>query len=194
MWKKCFFFFFWLCLVREERIWNNVNFIWWHGFEEIMFWSHVLEESCFEEIMFWLHVLEESCFGCMFWRNHVLVACLVTVNCDFILWEFHETFSIITCAGLNLLYGPERANYMMRGGRGRGAEAGACYLCCCCRHPTYSSSSPLPQRHFQSMIVLGSGVLPLPQWSAMSRAETPTIKYSLKFSNYTMHGDKTQKN
>jgi hypothetical protein len=30
------------------------------------------------------------------------------------------------------------------------------------------------------MIVLGSGVLSLLQWSAMSWAETPTVKYSLK--------------
>ncbi len=44
MGKKCFFQ---LCLVREERIWNNVDFI-------------------------WSHVLEKSCFGHMFWRNHEL--------------------------------------------------------------------------------------------------------------------------
>lgn len=65
-------------------------------------------------------------FGRMFWRNHSLVASFVIVNYDFILWEFHETFSIITCAGLNLLYGPERANYMMRG-RGAGGR-GCCLL------------------------------------------------------------------
>ncbi len=135
MWKKCFFL--WLCLVREERIWNNVNFSW----------------------------------------SHVLVACFVTVNYDFILLEFHKTFSIITCVGFNIeLAVWSRESQLHDWGRGLLLVISVVVVVVEPPPPP----PPSPRRHFQSMIVLGSGVLSLLQWSAMSWAETPTVKYSLK--------------
>jgi hypothetical protein len=115
-----------------------------------------------------------------FQRNHVLVACFVTMNCDFILWEFHGTFAIITCAGLNFELGVwSRESQLYDVGGGPGAMAGA-LLSLLLSSLSNILLLPLAQRHFQSMIVLGSAVLPLSQWSALSRAETPNCKIFIK--------------
>lgn len=119
-----------------------------------------------------------------FWRNHVLVACFVTMNCDFISWEFHETFAIITCAGLNFeLAVWSRESQFIWWGRGAGGH-GWCFVISfvvvVVQHTPPPHRPPSPRDTFNQWLSSEVVFLPLSQWSAMSRAETPNCKIFIK--------------
>jgi hypothetical protein len=114
--------------------------------------------------------LEKSCFGRMFcyyelWFHFVRISWnICNYNlCWFELWTccMVQREPIIWC------------------GRGAGGH-GWCSLSLLLSSLSNILLLPLAQRHFQSMIVLGIGVLPLSQWSAMSWAETPNCKIFIK--------------
>lgn len=105
-------------------------------------------EQC--RLHFWSHVFGEI----MFWSQ-----CFVTMNCEFISWEFHETFSIITCARLNFeLAVWSRESQLYDEGGGPGGPWLVLVISFVVIVVQHAPPLPLAQRHFQSMIVLGSGV------------------------------------